>query len=378
MRLAFICPEMLPLPAIRGGGVEALIDGVTPIIGKQHELTVISVTDPALPVRNIAGGVEYIRFPKNNYRKYVAVHLAQNPPYDVIHVFNRPRNIDLYKRASPPSRFVVSLHNEVFSPGMISDQEGKLCIECVETIMTVSNYIGRTVLRRFRDAKEKLQTVYSGVDLNRYPPVWEAGDRRADLRKKLGLTHKKVILFVGRLHPKKGPHVLIEAFKLIRRRHPRAVLVIIGGRWFSDNSEDDYVRNLYSLAEPVKDRVIFTKYVSQNHIPDYYLAADVFVCPSQWQEPLARVHYEAMAAGVPMITTKRGGNAEVITHNYNGMVINNYHHPAAFADALNIILAKPGLARKYARRGRELAEKRFNFTRVAMDLHEIYKKAFFC
>jgi len=67
----------------------------------------------------------------------------------------------------------------------------------------------------------------------------------------------------------------------------------------------------------------------------------------------------------------------VITHDYNGIVINNYRNPAAFTDALHVILSKPGLARKFARRGRELAEKRFSFTRVAKDLEEIYRQAFF-
>ena len=57
---------------------------------------------------------------------------------------------------------------------------------------------------------------------------------------------------------------------------------------------------------------------------------DLFVCSSQWNEPLARVHYEAMAAGIPIITTNRGGNAEVMNQGKNGIIIDDYDQPKAF------------------------------------------------
>ncbi len=375
MHLAFICPEMLPLPAIRGGGVEALIDGVTPIIAKQHRLTVLSITDPALPVRENLSGVEYIRFSPKYYWSAVAYYLRNHFAGDVVHVFNRPRRVYAYKKAAPAARFVLSLHNEVFSRQMLSDVEGSQCIDSVETIMTVSDYIGRTVMRRFPAAAEKLKTVYSGVDLNRYRPTWQAAEKRAALREKFGVSNKKVILFVGRLKPKKGPHVLIEALKMLLPKHPDVVLVIVGSRWFSDNTVDDYVRKLHSLSAPVRDKIIFTNYVPQEAMPDYFLLGDVFVCPSQWQEPLARVHYEAMAAGLPIITTNRGGNGEVIKHRQNGMLIDNYRNPAAFARALQILLADPRLAGRLARNGRQTAERSFGFDRVAADLLRVYAAA---
>ncbi|MFZ5640001.1 MAG: glycosyltransferase family 4 protein [Bacillota bacterium] len=375
MRLAFICPEMLPLPAIRGGGTEALIDGVTPIIAKKHELTVLSVTDPALPVREVFQGAKYVRFPGKYYWSSIVNYLRRQPPFDVVHVFNRPRRVYAYKQASPASRFVLSLHNEVFSPQLLSDADGLNCIKSVETIMTVSDYIGSTVSRRFPMAAGKLKTVYSGVDLNRYRPVWGAGEKRAALRAKFGLTDKKVIFFVGRLKPKKGPHLLIEALKQVLPKHPDAMLVIVGSRWFSDNTVDDYVRKLYNLSNPVKDKIIFTNYVPQDDMPDYFVMGDVFVCPSQWQEPLARVHYEAMAAGVPVITTNRGGNAEVIKHLHNGLLVNDYKNPSAFARAIDTLLSNPGLAGLLARNGRDMAEKRFSFARVAEELQQVYTGA---
>lgn len=129
------------------------------------------------------------------------------------------------------------------------------------------------------------------------------------------------------------------------------------------------------MSRPIKDKVVFTNFVPPAKMPDWYAIADVFVCPSQWREPLARVHYEAMAAGLPIITTNRGGNAEVVTHGYNGLVINDYSSPAAFARALDYILSNHVQAVEMGRNGRRLAEKRFHVGRMAEELQGIYENA---
>jgi glycosyltransferase involved in cell wall biosynthesis len=292
-------------------------------------------------------------------------------------VFNRPRNVPLYKAAAPKSKFVVSLHNDMFNSAKLSDVQGARTIRAVEKITTVSDYIGSTVTKRFPSAKSKVQTVYSGFDISRYVPAWsaEAAPIRTKLRRKYGISGKKVILFIGRLTDKKGPDLLIKAMKQVLPKHPDAVLVIVGGRWFSDNTVNDYVRRLYTLAKPFGNKVVFTKFISADEIPDYYLMADVFVCSSQWQEPLARVHYEAMAAGVPVITTNRGGNPEVIRDMENGLVIQNFRNPSAFAKGITYILSRPDEARRMAQNGRRFVESDFTFQHVANRLERVYEEA---
>lgn len=377
MRLAFICTEKLPSPAIKGGAIQMMMDGVSPILARMHQLTIYSVTDESLPDQEVDSGVKYIRFPREQYVEEVCRSLKKNM-YDVVHVFNRPVTVLKYKAASPTSRFVLSLHNEMFADNKITDEEAKLCVKYVHKITTVSNFIKTTVTDRIPASVNKIVPIYSGFDPNRYYPIWTARGKsiREQLRTRYGVQNKKVILFVGRLSVKKGPHLLIQAMDRVLEKHSNAVLVIVGGKWFSDNSVDDYGQWLLELAKPYRSRVIFTKFVPANEIQNYFSMGDLFVCSSQWQEPLARVHYEAMAAGVPVITTDRGGNAEVIKHKINGYIVRDYKSSTSFAKAINYMLINKEKAMAMAIKGRQLVDSNYTFAHVAERLNNIYMEAY--
>jgi len=377
MKIAFICTEKLPSPAIKGGAIQLMIDGVAPIISQNHSLTIFSILAPSLNKRERVNNIEYIRFPQETYEDNVAEEL-KNHSFDVIHVFNRPASLVKYKQSALESAFVLSLHNDMLSPLKITKETAELALTYCEKITTVSEYIKRTVIGRYEIPDEKVKVVYSGVDLNQYIPVWtrEGQQIRAITRKEYGVTDKQVITFIGRLSKTKGPHLLIECMNQVQINHPNAVLVIVGGRWFSENGWNDYVALLHQLAKPLGEKVLFTNYIPSEKIPRMLLMSDVFVCSSQWHEPLARVHYEAMAAGIPVITTNRGGNAEIIHHLKNGYVIDDYQNSEAFSKAVDYILSNEELALEMAKNGRALVEEHFQFTHVANQLQSIYIDAY--
>lgn len=376
MKLAIICTEKLPAPSIKGGAIQMMIDGVTPYLSKVYELTIFSVSDPDLRDREYENNVEYIRFPREDYRHHVANELKQHQ-FDVIHVCNRPKNVLLYKESSPNSQFVLSLHNDMFTSRKISDDEGNAVVEAVSVITTVSNYIKETVINRFPNAEAKIRVVYSGVDLSSYPlrKSKEWHQIRNSFLKRYNLENKKIILFIGRLSKTKGPHLLIQAMSELVKKNDNLVLLIVGGKWFSDNGMNRYVQSLYKLAQPFKDKIVFTNYIPADRIHEAFIAGDVFVCSSQWNEPLARVHYEAMAAGTPVITTNRGGNAEVILDHFNGVIIDDYNKPFAFAKAIHSILKEPEIGEWMCRNGRNFIEANFTFKHVADRLISVYEKA---
>jgi spore coat protein SA len=114
--------------------------------------------------------------------------------------------------------------------------------------------------------------------------------------------------------------------------------------------------------------------VQPKDIPSLFTMADAFVCSSQWQEPLARVHYEAMAAGVPIITSRRGGNPEVIEHGKNGYVVDDFANPEAYAKWINELFANRSLMEKMGRYGRTKVEKEFSWNVVASNLLSVYEE----
>ncbi|PLT32285.1 glycosyltransferase family 4 protein [Bacillus sp. V5-8f] len=373
MNIAFICTEKLPCPAVKGGAIQIMIDGIIPFLRKNHKLTVFSITDPFLPEREVTEMVEFVRFPKETYEADVAEELKCRE-FDMIHVFNRPANIMNYKNAAPDSAYVLSLHNDMFSELKLSRSESIKAIESVDAITSVSKFIKNTVTVRFPQTEEKVHILYSGVDLEKFPSPLssEREKKRQEMRKVYQVENKKVILFVGRLSKTKGPHLLIESLKFLIDKYPEAVLMIIGGKWFSDNTITDYVKRLHDLSDSYKGHVIFTGYMPADQIPSMLLLGDIFVCSSQWHEPLARVLYEAMAAGIPIVTTNRGGNAEVIEHGVNGIIIDDYDQPEAFARAIDQVLSQPVWAARMAKQGRQRVEASHQFNHVADQLEKIY------
>jgi Glycosyltransferase len=161
---------------------------------------------------------------------------------------------------------------------------------------------------------------------------------------------------------------LISAMSKVIKKHPSAVLLLVGSKWYGNNEENDYVREIKVKAEKLGAAIQMTGFIPPSEVADYFLLGDIFVCASQWEEPLARVHYEAMATGLSTITTNRGGNPEVIIPGKNGIVITDYENSGAFADRIDYLLSRPNKREEMGRRGRELAELHYGWSRVAWDI----------
>jgi spore coat protein SA len=378
MKILMICTEKLPVPAVKGGAIQTYIDGVSSSLSKKHELTILGSSDPSLPMDEKVNNVRYVRTPGGlleDYRDGVRQFLQSEPDsFDLIHIFNRPRLVLAVRECAPNARIVLSMHNDMFKREKIEPEEAAAAIEQLDKIITISNYIGTAITDLFPQAAPKIQTIYSGVDINRFAPPHskDARDMRQAIRNEHNLEGKKVILFAGRLSKNKGADVLVQAMPEVIKKHPDTALVIVGSKWFSVNEVSDYVAYVRALASRLPIPVVNTGFIAPSEIQKWFAAADVFVCPSQWEEPLARVHYEAMASGLPVITTKRGGNPEVITPNENGFVVEQPEDPKAFADLIIPLLSDPKLSKKLGLNGRKLVEEKFTWDRVISDISGVW------
>lgn len=378
LKILMICTEKLPVPPVRGGAIQTYIQGISGKLGQKHDLTILGTTDSSLPLVESRDNIQYVRIDGQQIFEIYAekvISFLRDESFDLIHVFNRPRLIPLIRQVAPDSRLILSMHNDMFNTNKILHDDAISAIAEVERIVTVSDYVGNTISNLYPQAAGKVQTIYSGVNLEDFVP-WETSNTATQIRQKLrkenNLEDKTVILFVGRLTPKKGTDLLIQALKEVHSSNPKIALVIVGGTWYSVDRVTDYVAFVRALAERVPFPVITTGYVSADNIHQWFWAGDIFVCPSEWQEPLARVHYEAMAAGLPFITTARGGNPEVVIEE-NGLVVQKPEDPVEFAEKINILLSDPKLRQRMGQSGRRLAEERFGWERVAQEVLETWK-----
>ncbi|MCX7842808.1 MAG: glycosyltransferase family 4 protein [Clostridia bacterium] len=383
MKIAMICTEKLPVPPIAGGAVQLYIEGIVPYLAQHHDITVFCIEHPRLMSEEIIGKVRYIRLPSPTKTSYIAnIKEKLDSSFDLVYVFNRPLWVLSLAKSLPSTRFGLSLHNEMFHMEKIDDKKGLECIKRVEFINTVSQFIADGVTDRFPDAQPKLNVIYSGADTSKYFPRWslEGMDNNKKLKAKYGISNHRIVLYVGRLSNKKGVDILLKAMSKVMDTCPDVALVIIGSKWYGKNETDEYTASLQSLAGNLKGPVVFTGFLPPSKIPAHYNMGDIFVCPSQWQEPLARVLYEAMAAGLPIITTNRGGNAEVIAKGKNGLLLDdhdgykNCSSPDVLAEYIGYLLDNPRLASDMGQEGRKLAEKKYNWERVAKDVLDVLAK----
>lgn len=188
----------------------------------------------------------------------------------------------------------------------------------IDEAYSVSKYLSR-ILKKESGIKSRV--IYNKIDKKKFNKKISGGK----IIKKYGLENKKVMLFVGRIAPHKGIHLLLKIFKEIKKGIPNAKLLIVGKPTFRN-----YFKKLKSMAD--KD-VILAGFVEDEDLPHYYAACDAYVTASQWEGfnlPAA----EAQACGKKVVAFDIGSHPEIVKE---GVLVKN-KGLKAFAEAVTKIL----------------------------------------
>jgi mannosylfructose-phosphate synthase len=187
------------------------------------------------------------------------------------------------------------------------------------------------------------------------------------IRKRLGFD-RPTILALGRLATNKGYDLLIEAFALTAERLPDAVLHLAIGGQKLDRQEKKLLSGLKAQAKRLglAGRVVFSGYVEDADLPDYYRAADLFVLSSRY-EPFGMTAIEAMASGTATVITVHGGLYRTVSFGRHAL----YGDPFDAAD-LGVMMVKPflhtQLRGRLKRMGAYKARSLFTWTGIAQQL----------
>lgn len=206
----------------------------------------------------------------------------------------------------------------------------------LRAVICNSRMVRDDIARRFGVPDTKLQVIHNGVDLEAFHPRLRETQGRA-LREKTGPdADAPVILFVGSGYRRKGLPTLLHALSRMARRDAR--LWVVG--------RDKHESLMRSLGQTlgVDDRVMFLG--AQTDVRPFYGAADVFALPTLY-DPLPNAALEALACGLPLLTTTTCGAAELVTP-ANGAVI-AAGDVAALASSLDLLCANAPAMRDASR-----------------------------
>ena len=360
MKLAVLTCGMLPIPAVQGGAVENLIDFYLEYNDKHHlhDITVYSPWDPKVSnhpallsqfnhyiyinVTNFKARLErkifkYLKYSSDDYFNYFieyyfekAYNDIKKKHYDYIILENSDGHA--YKLSQRGYKnLILHMNNEVRKSRI---PYHKVFQDSISLILTCSDFIKNSITDFMPNCKT--QTLYNAIDTIKFFPQKNQLLKREDV----GLSNNDfVIVYSGRINEEKGVSELIDALILLKDE-TTVKLMIIGGTFYGNaNDENAFVRSLKNKAEIIKDKIVFTGFVPYKDIPDYLHLADIAALPSMWDEPFGLTIVEALAAGLPLVTTRSGGIPEIcegvstivnrnnIVNNLASAILDLYNNP---------------------------------------------------
>lgn len=221
----------------------------------------------------------------------------------VLLIHNAPAPLSYLRRQFPHAQLVLYAHNQLFNT--YSPREIRNIIRMTDRIVCVSQFIADDLLRRSGMPTDKIFVVYNGIDTQRFIPSKQGDASQA-------LQHAPVILFLGRVVPEKGPDLLVQAAARLAQKEINFQLRIVGSSNFNCNDQPSaYERHLRELAAPLGSLVEFLPFVDRHAVVGALNQADIYVVPSNWDDPCPLTVLEGLSCGKPMVVSRRGGIPEI-------------------------------------------------------------------
>lgn len=298
---------------------------------------------------------------------------------EIVHIHGITNFITAVRHRNPDACIVLHVHDHSladFDADLIGSR-----LRDAALILACSDHVAEGIRQRFPDAASRCHTLHNGVD-------------EAFLQLATKPVESDTVLFVGRVAPEKGVSVLLEAFAEVAKRKPAADLRMVGPfdfapRQFVDPFDKDPVlapvrrfcndpaafrAHVLKTVQALAPRVRMEGVVPNMEMRRHYEQAGVFVFPSVWHEPFGIPLIEAMAAGLPVVTTRGGAASEVVIDGETGFLVNR-GDVSSLASAVCTLLNDPDLRRRMGLAGRDRVARLFTWNRAVAKLNHLYERA---
>lgn len=345
----------LPVPAVKGGAVSTLIESILRVNEKEGKVSfhVFTIGDK----ESVSASRKYPKttfinlyhhhwiaffdkfFPKKQYiRKLYVIAKAisylkrndfdavvlQNSGY-LLKIFRNKKLLEKYK-----GKLYYHLHNDI-----PTNADKKVMKQCL--FILISDYLRKRVIKLCgQEVKNRLITVKNGINIHKFSQQLTPIEKE-NLRRKLNIKpQQNVLIFTGRIVPEKGIKELLLALEAMNDNN--IVLLVIGSTNFGASDCSLFEKEIQEKCEKMADRVRFTGFIHNDELWKYYQLADVAVLPSVWEEPAGLTMIEAVASGVPVVSTISGGIPEYISANCAILVKRDAKLIFSLAEAIRKIL----------------------------------------
>lgn len=294
---------------------------------------------------------------------------------DIIHIHNFSQFVPIVRFLNPKVKIVLHMHCE-----WLSQLDAKTIarrLSQVDLAIGCSDYITEKIRSRFPQFAERCHTVFNGVDTEHFV----SNNSHRDIKSK----ENQRLLFVGRISPEKGVHVLLDAFQEVVKHYPKAQLEIAGpesivSKEFIVGLSDErtvtelasfyngsYLAQLKSKISPdLSNQIFFPGAVPQGQLLNHYWGADILINPSL-SEAFGMSLVEGMATETPVIGARVGGMTCVVEEGKTGLLVEP-SNASALAEAIVDLLSNENRRKSMGKAGRQRVLALFSWKKIAESL----------
>jgi glycosyltransferase involved in cell wall biosynthesis len=292
-------------------------------------------------------------------------------PYHIVHTHNSKSGF-LGRLAAQLAGIPVIVHTvhgfafhdqePLWRQSLFRNLERMSCHWCDKMIFISQPLIDWALKEKITN-REKIEKIYSGIQLDQFRPV--TTDVKMKNRKKWRLKKEDLVIgIVSKLWEGKGHITLIEAFKALKQRLNDVKLVVVG--------EGDLYGELQKSVDEdgLSGSVLFTGF--QMDVSEILSTFDVAVLPSFF-EGMGRVLLEAMAMEKPVVASRVGGIPDLVKHQLNGLLVKP-GDVTGLTDALEQILSDGVLSNKMGKEGRKRMQEQFSADIMVQSIDKVYRE----
>lgn len=362
LNICIVMPRFFPVPAVKGGAVEQLATFLADENEKFHkmDITFVSVYDElAVEDSKKYKNSKFIYIPmelKEEKYEYTARDNALIEYTNKVEEAIKDKSFDYViiqggrKEHLIPSvpfdKCITYLHGPKIEHGLH---------QYYKAIMVVSHFIANCYYEQTDTPKECVIPLENAIHLEDFSKTISENEKK-EIREKYNISEDDIVIdFCGRTIPEKGIKELIQAFKQMKNVE-KCKLMVMGNCNYAKQVKTPFEEELFKLAEELKDRIIFTGYIANKELYKIHHIADVAVIPSIFEEPFGLTVIEAMASGLPLVTSDAGAIPDIVSDKNAIVVKRDDNFVSNLSNALDKLVCDKELRVKMGKYSEELVQ----------------------